>query len=73
MACICTHDKMVHETWRDYGWHEGGCTKCGCTSFYAKRTFEKDLKNGYRFTSDTVRMYEQNYNKITENDKRKDK
>jgi hypothetical protein len=52
---------MVHETWRDYGWHQGGCTKCECESFYAKRTFEKDVTNGYHTTPDAKRIYTKNY------------
>ncbi len=61
MPCVCTHDKIIHETWRDYGWHEGGCTKCSCECFYAKRTFEKDMKNGINIPNSVIGFYEKNY------------
>lgn len=61
MPCICLHDKLDHETERDAGWHEGKCTKCECTGFYAKRTYEKDLKNGFNMTYSMEQMYKRNF------------
>lgn len=62
MPCVCTHDKMDHDTERDQGWHQGACSKCECTSFVAKRTFEKDTKSGdIIYPNSTIKMYEKNY------------